>query len=404
MAALPPNPPAPSSSPLEAEGGAKMLGNTPPLPKRFFEGFNELRALAALAVLAYHAEIYQYLLGMRPGYEAVGMHLVWVNVGRSGVHLFFTLSGFLITYLLCAERQNQGTIHFRHFYFRRVLRIWPLYYWVLGLSVAVLPVATHIWPAFFNQVPFLAEGVFWPTKHGLKVLGFFTFIAPNIAINIPNGNITGANQGWSIGVEEQFYLLWPFLLMLPRRWFVGALVVLAALCISFEYWADLLFNQMGFHPFARKAVGAVLYFQYMCFGAGAALLVFYRHAAFARLSQWHYLPWLLVPCLLIGMVSSQAQAATGVGFALLVAMLAMRPGMFRVKWFAHLGGISYGLYMYHSLVMYVVLGALLSVKGMSSFSFGLWFYVLTLGLTYGVAWLSYHYLEARFLRLKHKFE
>ena len=375
-------------------------------PKRVFQGFNELRALAALLVILHHGELFRFRLGMRSLIDNALLSTGVERLGTNGVHLFFTLSGFLITYLLCAERQANGTINIRHFYLRRVLRIWPLYYFVLGLAVVALPLAVWAFPVFFSQVGFLRQGVFWPNATSLPVLGFYTFIAPNIGLNLSAtaGRITGASQGWSIGVEEQFYLLWPFLLMLPKKWFVGALVLLGAVCATFNLWGTSLGHLLRLPTTLVKMVSAVFYFQYMCLGAGAALLVFYNNKPFNRLLTWRFFAWCLVPITLITTFTGAIGIGTGVCYALLVAMLAVRPGIFNVKWLAHLGGISYGLYMYHVLVMYIVLCALLILGITHQGQFALLFYAFTLGLTYLTAYLSYHYLEARFLKLKHKFE
>src|SRR6187402_3562068 len=99
-----------------------------------FPGLNNLRFLAALVIFVYHQEYKKKLLGFE-------YH--WVDqlftIGDLAVTLFFVLSGFLITYLLLAEKKAINTIDIKKYYMRRILRIWPLYYLILLLGFFILP-------------------------------------------------------------------------------------------------------------------------------------------------------------------------------------------------------------------------------------------------------------------------
>ncbi len=101
----------------------------------YFSGINGLRFLAALAVIITHVELLKEIYG----YENNWKHPLIFNLGGLGVYFFFVLSGFLITYLLLAEKEKNGKINIKQFYIRRILRIWPLYYFVLLLGFFVLP-------------------------------------------------------------------------------------------------------------------------------------------------------------------------------------------------------------------------------------------------------------------------
>jgi peptidoglycan/LPS O-acetylase OafA/YrhL len=126
---------------------AQVLGELPPAiartPQRFYQPeLDGLRFYAFLAVFVYHT------LPQQPAFYR-SLHLplpsLWAAVassGASGVDLFFTLSAFLITALLLRERQQTGGISLRLFYIRRILRIWPLYFFVLAVAV----VLAHIVP------------------------------------------------------------------------------------------------------------------------------------------------------------------------------------------------------------------------------------------------------------------
>mgnify|MGYP000751166612 CR=1 FL=1 len=108
----------------------------------YFKGFNGVRFIAASAVIVHHIEEYKavYLFGRDDLWARPFVY----QLGRLGVALFFVLSGFLITYLLLAEKQKTGTIAIRKFYIRRVLRIWPLYFLIVGfVGLATDPDSRH---------------------------------------------------------------------------------------------------------------------------------------------------------------------------------------------------------------------------------------------------------------------
>ncbi len=171
------------------------------------------RALAILLVLLDHGAdpLLRFVLNLT-GHAGgfVSEHYTFIKnpVGRGGVHLFFALSGYLITRRLMDEEQRRAHISLRAFYVRRLFRIQPaaLFYLlvigVLGLS-AVLAVSPRGWlSALFGCANFLLRWQTWYTEHF-----------------------------WSLAVEEQFYLLWPlaFVLLGARRRLAGALAIVLLL-------------------------------------------------------------------------------------------------------------------------------------------------------------------------------
>ncbi len=144
-----------------------------------------LRAFAVTAVLIRH-----FWPELQPG----------LDLGARGVHLFFVLSGFLITGILLRSRalvedSGRGTgLAIRRFYIRRFLRIFPIYYLVLAVT----------WALGFPDV---RSGIVWHLAYG-----------SNILFAIENQWPPTTAHLWSLSVEEQFYLIWPLLMLLvPRR-------------------------------------------------------------------------------------------------------------------------------------------------------------------------------------------
>ena len=102
--------------------------------KIYFPGLNALRFFAAYFVLLHHGETIRAKFGM-PNFEAYS----FFRNGMIAVSFFFVLSGFLITYLLLDEIQRTHDVSIKKFYIRRVLRIWPLYYLLIFIGLAIVP-------------------------------------------------------------------------------------------------------------------------------------------------------------------------------------------------------------------------------------------------------------------------
>jgi peptidoglycan/LPS O-acetylase OafA/YrhL len=151
-----------------------------------------LRGLAALAVVVFHSKS------------------SWLPWGWASVDLFFVLSGYLITAIVLKHGGSRGFL--RNFYVRRGLRVWPLYFLVVGLLMAASPVLRH--PFNWSQLPYTLTFT-------QNVPLYWNGSAPEFCIYLLHT--------WTLALEEQFYLLWPALLLLvgPRRVIPVALVCAA---------------------------------------------------------------------------------------------------------------------------------------------------------------------------------
>jgi peptidoglycan/LPS O-acetylase OafA/YrhL len=149
---------------------------------RYNPAFDGLRAIAAMLVVAYHCRV--------PGF----------NPGYFGVDLFFVLSGFLITRLLTEENEARGRINLPQFYLRRFLRLGPP---LLLLLVAYLAVAPAVLPQFSvgEHLRDAALAGFYLSDYAHAFWGMPTVLA----------------HSWSLSVEEHFYLVWPFAVLLLAR-------------------------------------------------------------------------------------------------------------------------------------------------------------------------------------------
>ena len=170
-----------------------------------------LRFVAFLAVFIYHIE-QQFHTVVRLNSPAEWMLMCVFNSGIFGVDLFFCLSSFLITMLLLREHDLRGGIDIRAFWMRRILRIWPLYYFFLFLSATVIP--------FWLQGGQLFR---WRLFHYWFFVGNWDAVHHGY-LHSPAGPL------WSVSIEGQFYMLWPLLLLgvKPKRILPLAVLVLIA--------------------------------------------------------------------------------------------------------------------------------------------------------------------------------
>lgn len=156
--------------------------------KIYFPGFNGIRAIAAFIVVFYHINATMWLFGSKPIHYFEQRD----EMSRHAVVLFFVLSGYLITYLLIQEKKKFGEIAIQKFYIRRVLRIWPLFYAAILLALLVV-----LFNKFGHSLDYNLQTIF---RYALFIPNFALmagFMLPTIA------------PLWSVGVEEQFYALWP---------------------------------------------------------------------------------------------------------------------------------------------------------------------------------------------------
>ena len=352
--------------------------------KTHFKGLDTLRAIAALVVVCGHIEL---LKNNKSIPNLIDNDFILFPSGHIAVILFFVLSGFLITYLLVKEKEKTGKISFRKFYMRRVLRIWPLYYAIILLSYLLVD-----------------------SDYEFKTILLCLSIFPNFAHAIGSG-WHSSPQIWSIGVEEQFYLFWPliFLLLPDRKVVVGLLLFFLGYSI-FPH----LFGFINLRTFQNESAGAVLNkifygTKFNCMAIGS-LMGF----ALAKGKKWINIFSKDIIALFTFTLSFslwffrfEIKYFTDEFFAILFAIMIV--GVVssnrinidtRVTRF--LGKISYGIYMYHWIIILLILKYL--VYSDNDLIFNLKLYLTVLGGTIFISWISYITLERFFLNIKKQYK
>jgi peptidoglycan/LPS O-acetylase OafA/YrhL len=310
-----------------------------------------------------------------------GLLAAGARAGALGVDLFFALSAYLITELLLREQRSEGRFDIRAFYIRRTLRIWPLYYFALLVLLPLLAVAMPM-----DKM----SGGFWRA---------FLFFAGNWACVWSNSYPSALALLWSVSIEEQFYIAWPWLM----RLFGSRLTVVATGMLAV---ATVIRAVLISHHATLAAVWTNTFARLDPIAGGALLAVLLQGTVPKHNSRDRVLwmasggvaLWIAGSVLIepgwIWLVTYPLAAAGCV--AILFGSFA--PDARRTSGIlVYLGKISYGLYVYHVAAIRIVQKVWPSLRG----PFVL---LIAFALTVTLAALSYRYLETPFLRLKNRFE
>ena len=316
------------------------------------------------------------------------------RLGGLCVAFFFVLSGFLITYLLLEEDERLGSIDIGKFYTRRICRIWPLYFVLVFLGFAVLPRLS------LYRAPGQYSG--W-ARSFLPALSLYLIFSPHVATAL-GYQVPYAGVLWSVGVEEWFYAVWPWLIRFRRNALVPfAMLVLVIVVLRNSLSLGVLRNLLG-----------MLSLDCMLIGCAAAMLLRRaerggQHCANTRALIFQKKVQVVVYLLIaLGMVRGWRYGiqhpAYSVLFGVVILNVAANPGTivtFENRTFRWLGDLSYGIYCYNWIAIVTVAALVTSygsrLPGLLSASL---IEPLSIALTIAIAGLSYEFIERRFLLLK----
>jgi peptidoglycan/LPS O-acetylase OafA/YrhL len=380
--------------------------------KVYFKNLDGIRFFAALMVLMQHS------YGFKKGYSDTYpiLNRCFDYTGRMGVNLFFILSGFLISYLLVVEKDSTGTVSFRSFYLRRILRIWPLY---MGYGLVL---------TFFS--PFVVEklGLFNDTDFPAMMLNlvFLLFFSVNFQEAFIGSNRGMFEISWSVCIEEQFYVFWPWLINTFRKKLAALLVVLFGISILARviivYLLPLFFP--AWNQEKVLLINYVMIFDKLdLFGAGLfAALLYYKRDQYKALFAILFRPWIQVLMTVLAFLYIISvlkpnnmlfllfadHYACGILFGYVLLAAVVENSIYRLEFplLKTLGKISFGIYLFHTAICQFVLIFFEKFIGhpQSRIIYDLFYPFSCLVATSFTAYLSYTYYEMWFLKKKKKFE
>lgn len=346
---------------------------------KYYNNLDGMRGIAALMVVIFHffySDCVKYL-------DNISLYQNATEFGQHGVSLFFVLSGFVITRILINTRQNPN--YFSTFYWKRILRILPLYYLYLFVVYFISPLILQT--SFTN----------------IKLQLPFYFYCQNLT-EVLNIHASGPGHYWSLAVEEHFYLIWPFIIYLIKPKYLLNLIMLTVISIFFlKYY--MLNNGLAIEFFTFTRIDQLM------MGAYIAVL---------ELKGFFYKKNSLIQMILIGLsifpisifvyifsanfyFLKQMIKYPLLGlffFSLLGSIISLNSKSLINKVlssiiFQYFGRISYGIYIWHILAIGIV-GKFFITKIL------VLDLLIVIILTLLFAHISYYYFEIVFLKLKDK--
>ncbi|NJX14681.1 acyltransferase family protein [Tamlana crocina] len=365
---------------------------TLPPKKGYLYGLNTLRFIAAFFIIAKHIQHNQLTVGLPtlPKYAFLS---------KGGVSFFFTLSGFLITYIRLGEYDKHKTINLKKFFVNRFFRLAPVYYLVILAGVSLY---TFVLPSL--DVDF--SGNFDPFIAFL----FYFFFFPNVYNSFYHvGGIL--NITWSIGIQEQFYLYFlPFIKSKMKyiQIFLWLIIITSALI-----YILISIESVPLSKNIKKLIKNTLNLHFMGFGA---LMGYYlkRHkekllSLFIFSKKW---PQFILAFLIVGWYSIKTYSPVldavlslplSLLFGWLIINVSSNPNniiKIDYKILDWIGQRTYGIYMYHMFVIYAISFFFLKTSLFLNnlILYQITYYCLVLGITVFVASLSYKYFETPIIK------
>lgn len=370
--------------------------------KVFFKNLDALRFVAFLFIFLGHAlDTDSELIRNSEVYSWVKNYIY--IFGKTGFSFAFVLSSYINTWVILEERQHAG--HFKPwlYYIRRAIRIWPLYFLVLFFGFAILPLIMELMNQPYQEVGnpwyfILFVGNFFLIEHGWTH-------SPIISVL------------WSVSVEEQFYIFWPFLLILFRKqekWLFALLLVIFAITTVHYYGTDV---NIWFHTLfllGDIALGAL--FAFISFNRNwgfnwlqnlsrTSILSIYFLFLFSLLAYHHIFDNAWLPGALNLIIEKMF-------YAIVLSYFIFEQNFGKNSFFkfgklksiTYLGVISYGLFCFHEIGL-LIGNRVLAKAGLDS---NIWAFLIAkpliaFAIILPFSHLSWNYLEKPLLRLKRHF-
>ena len=350
----------------------------------FLPEIDALRALAVTMTLGAH---------FIPKNSSFYVPYLWY-----GVDLFFVISGFLITSILIksvtSEKRYPYKAILKNFYIRRVLRLFPIYYlFVLFFFLSKHFLNLHIWKDEYN-------------------LYFFTYLQNWYFFKIGEFNNMFSHL-WSLGVEEQFYIIWPFIIIfvpVKHLWKVFIGLICCSLIFNSLFFEVKIFRNLTFSNFHTLAGGATLAYFY-CIIPGSKFFKWILNKRivlqllsltifiFLLIYSWNNWLYVLLSEIMLSLTCMLLVLNSAYGWPEHISFITKN------KIVNHIGKVSYGIYLFHLPIPALITLFLSKINSHWVLPENtLLSFIILFIITYLIASISYKFIELRFLRLKSRFE
>ena len=371
--------------------------------RTFFPQLQSIRGIAAMMVVLSH--IYGRRIA-HSTFQTLKWEWIFGQIGVLGLTIFFCLSGFLITYLLLVEKKRNNRIDIPKFYIRRILRIWPLYLLLVITGHFILP--------FVLQKGIIED--FMPFDHFWLKSVMYLLMLPNYVFLIFNPMNPFVDITWTIGVEEQFYLVWPQLFKKTNH--------LVRICIFFillQFLSELMLNSTLFSgepsftlKCLNKIIKAILWSNIGYFSIGAISAIIYFKAIHNTSKLLSLLVsksfYIILSCMIICIIFN---------FPFKSLLLALCYSLYQLKVITtqqtsiflsnsilkFTGKLSYGIYLFHCSfsVLFIQLFYKINLSFLSPLFLTILMYSCIILTTVFISFLLYKLYEEKFLKMKDKF-
>lgn len=353
------------------------------MSRKHFHTFDALRFFSFLLVFLLHLP--------KTGYDFIDFFL---KSGGIGVTFFFVLSGFLITYILMYEKDTKGKIALKNFFLRRILRIWPLFYLMIAfayLSPYILD-ALHLNSSDEGYQPHFWTSVFFGENYRMMWTDTFPDGAPLRVM-------------WTICIEEHFYILWGLIFYFISQeripiFIIGSIIVANIMRLIYTHFGIShldVFTHLDYFAFGAipayimmqkksymEVIGRVpIYMKYILLAVTAAAVFILPNIIDKEMTTTIF-PIVLCPLFSVVILFTLGKHPIHISDDL---------------WISKLGIYTYGLYLYHTIII------LLMMKILETHSLESWFVlaISSLLITIVVSMISYAVFEKPFLKLKKYF-
>lgn len=355
-----------------------------------------LRAIASLLVVSFHYINYQ----LTNSHTTIGKIFAKLfSFGWAGVDLFFVLSGFLIGSILIS---NKGKVnYFSTFYIRRFVRIIPNYYLLVVLFILL------------SSIPFFKNDSFITGNSIIPYWGYFTMLQNVFMAMYKNMGNAAMSVTWSIAIEEQFYLIIPFLIYILNKKYLSYLLILCIVAANFFRWhytnPAVVFNIPAYVllPCRMDAISVGVFIASI--NSNKSLQIFAKQ--YIR-QIYAIMACIAVVCVVmftlyqdIGVIRNSLFA---IFFGCLIILGIGLPNslygkLLSINWLTWIGKISYSLYLFHFLILGIFKNIAFEYVSYTSSIVLFITTILALSFSFLFSWLVYKYLETPAVLLGKRF-